>query len=90
MKPWAPFILITLAVVTFILLVVGNDSYSRIAVLKSTLDQQRSRNLELRDETQSLRSELYGLQHDKRALEKEARNQLGMARPDELIYFFED
>jgi cell division protein FtsB len=37
-----------------------------------------------------LREKVYGLKNDDRVLEKTARNELGLARPGELIVFFED
>ena len=38
---------------------------------------------------EDLKSQVYNLQNDPRALEKAARNELGMARPNERIFIFE-
>jgi cell division protein FtsB len=38
---------------------------------------------------QALRREVQGLQSDSRTVEKAARSELGMARPDEVVVIFE-
>jgi len=68
----------------------GDDSFSHLQAMRQSLTQQVQRNADLRDEVGALRREVLGLQSDPRALEKAARNELGMARPNEKIFIFEE
>jgi len=52
------------------------------------MKSQQERNSALQGKVDSLRREVLSLQHDKRALERAARNELGLARPDEKIFIF--
>lgn len=83
------FSLLGLALVTTVLLVVGGSSYPRVAALEATLETQRARNADLAAYVQSLREKVYAVRHDPRGLEKAARNELGLARPDELVVIFD-
>lgn len=83
-------ILLVLAIVATVLSIVGDGSYSDLEFLKQTHAHQERKNQKLREQVTRLQREVNALQHDDRAIEKAARNELGMARPDEVIVFFED
>ena len=67
----------------------GDGSYSRMQTLKRNLSSQQDKNVELKSQVSKLEEEVYGIQNDARVLEKAARNELGLARPDERIIIFE-
>lgn len=68
---------------------VGDGSYSRMQTLKRNLLVQKDKNSELKSQVTNLAEEVYGIQNDARALEKAARNELGLARPGEMVVIFE-
>ena len=85
----APLAILTLAFITLGFLFWGESTYERVTTLKTNLHQQREKNLDLTQKVDKLKSEIYGIKNDPRALEKAARNELGMARPGEVIYLFD-
>jgi cell division protein FtsB len=66
-----------------------DGSLSRMKKLERSVLAQQEKNAELEAHVGSLKSEIKGLQTDERALEKAARNELGLAREKELIFVFE-
>jgi cell division protein FtsB len=82
-------IVLLFALIAATILVVSDDGFARLASLQRSLDNQRRANSRLDSEVQSLRREVHGLQNDPRVIEKAARGELGMARPDELVVVFE-
>lgn len=89
MKGLAPGILLFCALVAALFSLFGDDSYGRMQSLERSLSAQQQKNEELRTHVSDLKRDVYGLQHDDRILEKAARNELGMARPDEMIFIFD-
>jgi len=85
-----PSFLLLLAVTLVLLSVFGGSSYSRFAFLKENLSFARKKNAELSSQVEELGNKVYALKHDPRALEIAARNELGLARPNEMIFIFED
>ncbi len=55
---------------------------------KGVAQQQRTNN-KLQDQVNGLKRQVAGLQNDGRVVEKAARDELGMARSDEVIVIFE-
>ncbi len=78
-----------MALVALGFLFLGENSYERVSELRRGIFLQKQKNAELGDSVYELKREVYGLQNDPRVLEKAARNELGMARPNEQIYIFE-
>jgi cell division protein FtsB len=67
----------------------SDDGFSRLTSLNKSLELQQRANARLEDNVQSLKRQVIGLQNDVRTVEKAARSELGMARPDELVVIFE-
>ena len=67
----------------------GDDSYSRMQSLRRSIENQQSKNSELESKVSKLQSEFTSLRFDDKQLENTARNELGMARPNELIFKFD-
>ena len=78
------------AVIALIALVVGSVFGDR-GILHWMVERERNVNLarqvsELRDENESLRAEIDALRRDPRAVERIAREDLGLARPGEVLF----
>ena len=89
MRKYATIVLLLAALLTAAFTLFGDDSISKMRALARSVELQRSKNAELSDVVRDLRSTVRGLRSDPRALEKAARNELGMARPNERIFVFE-
>ncbi|NDC38219.1 MAG: hypothetical protein EBZ48_09230 [Proteobacteria bacterium] len=90
MRGKGTLLLLVGAIITTLISVFGGDNLSKLHALKGSLAQQRERNEELGGYVASLRREVHGLRSDDRVLEKAARNELGMARQDEIVILFEE
>jgi cell division protein FtsB len=89
MKRLAPILMLGLAILPGVFTFVGEGSYARLLAVKKSLNAQERHNQELGEKIKTLKDRVYGLSHDQRQLEKAARNELGMAKPDELIIVFD-
>jgi cell division protein FtsB len=89
MKQYAAILLILSALSAALISLVGDDSYSKMRSLEKSVELQHEKNLELTQTVQEMRGEVRGLRSDPRAIEKAARNELGLARPDEQVFVFE-
>ena len=67
----------------------SDDGFVRLSSLNRRLEQQHRANAKLADTVQALKREVQGLQGDPRTVEKAARSELGMSRPDEVVVIFE-
>lgn len=67
----------------------SDDGFVRLSSLNRRLEQQQRANVKLSDTVQALKREVQGLQADPRTVEKAARSELGMSRPDEVVVIFE-
>lgn len=89
MKSTGFAIILFCALAAAVLSLFGDNSYARMQGLRHSLGAQHDKNEELREQVGSLRREVRSLQHDDRAIEKAARNELGLARSDEMIFIFD-
>ena len=89
MKSFTPLLVTLLAVFVGLFCIFGDNSYGKLQSLRESLRIQNSKNTELGGVVGDLRREVRSLQTDPRAIEKAARDELGMARPNEMIFFFD-
>ena len=89
MRATAPIVILALALCAAAFSFLSDDGFSRLASLSTSLDQQRRSNDHLEENVEALKRQVLGLQNDPRTVEKAARSELGMARPDELVVIFE-
>ena len=89
MKYKVPVILIVCSLVTAALSFVADDSLAHLSALRRSVEEQRQANEELADTVGTLRREVQGLQRDPRSVERAARSELGMARPNEIVVVFD-
>ncbi|NMC64489.1 MAG: hypothetical protein GYA55_15090 [SAR324 cluster bacterium] len=90
MKPFAPVIVVALAIIVALLSIFGDDSLSKLSQLRDTISNQKEKNVVLSTKVEELKHQVHGLQANDRILEKAARNELGMARPNDMIFLFDD
>ncbi len=83
-----PFGLLVLAIVTVPLRILDHQGLPRYRALKDELRQIESRNERLRREVSDFSREVTALRGDPEAIERIARDELGMARDGELIFQF--
>lgn len=88
-RQYAPVVIMGCTALTVLLSLFGEDSFFRLKSLRYASIRQDQDNLELRTHVEDLRKEVSALKYDPRALEKAARNELGLASDDEEIYVFE-
>ena len=81
-------VLIAFAFAFILLLLFGDGSLKQLEAIKESLRLQQEHNEELAQHVDSLTEETRRLQTDDRFLEKTARDELGLARPDEKIFLF--
>jgi cell division protein FtsB len=82
-------LLVVVAILSFAAIFAG-ESYGRLRELSALLSSQKDSNQRLKDNVTALKQEVFALEHDSRTLEKAARNELVLARPDEMVFIFED
>jgi len=89
-KQLAPFIIFFLAIILVGLIFFGDDSYIRLKAIRAELEQRRSENTTAKKQVDELKKEVANLKKDPRTLEKAARNELGMLRPNEVIFIYKE
>jgi len=89
MRMTTPKILLACALIAAALSFLSDDGFIRLTPLSKGLEQQQRVNAQLEDGIYALKRQVNGLQSDPRAVEKAARSELGMARPDEMVVLFE-
>lgn len=89
MRRSAPFIIMIALLAACVFSILGEDGYRKLVMLRRALAAQVEDNTQSMNELNALKRKVKGLRSDPRALEKSARNELGMARPDEMIFIFD-
>ncbi len=90
LRRYSSQIILAVSVVIALFLFFDLENYSHVDELNSRLEQQRRQNRALEAEVADLKRVVTDLHRDKRLLEKVARDELGMARPDEMIFLFDE
>ena len=85
-----PAVLTVLATATVLLTIFGDESYARLHSFRQSVEHQREINGKMQQQVSALKHDVAGLQNDPRALEKAARNELGMTRSNEILVIFDD
>lgn len=68
--------------------ILESEGLPRYLALRAELQQTRDRNSQLRDEVLQLNEQVGQLRNDPRAIERIARDDLGMLRSDEIVFQF--
>lgn len=85
-----PFALLVMSIISVPLLILGDEGLPRYRQLKDELQETRSRNDQLRREIQDLQHEVRAVRRSPQAVERIARNELGMIRDGEIVFQFPD
>ncbi len=91
MKPTAallPFLLMVMAIMTVPTLVLDEQGLPRYRLLRSELQGLRESNEELIQEIAELKTAVDSLRSDTNYVERIARDELGMVRPEEFVFQF--
>lgn len=83
-----PFALLVLAIVAVPLRILDERGLPRYRVLKSELGEVEEANARLEAEVRALEREVEALRSDPEAIERVARDELGMIREGELVFQF--
>lgn len=83
-----PFGLLIVSIVSVPLGILDEQGLPRYRELKAELAEVERINDRLRREVEQLQREVQDLQHDPAAIERIARDELGMIRADELLFQF--
>lgn len=83
-----PLGLILGSIIAAPVLILGDEGLPRYRRLSYELDDARRANRKLRREIGELREEIQALRTEPEALERIARDELGMIKPDELLFQF--
>ena len=83
-----PLGLILGSIIAAPILILGDEGLPRYRRLSYELQDARSANRKLRKEIGQLREEVHALGTDPEALERIARDELGMIKPDEILFQF--
>ncbi len=91
MKPTTallPFLLMVMAIMTVPTLVLDEQGLPRYRLLHSELQGLRESNEELIQEIAALKTAVDSLRSDTNYVERIARDELGMVRPEEFVFQF--
>ncbi len=83
-----PFGLLIVSIVSVPLGILDDEGLPRYRALKSELAEVERINERLRREVEQLQREVEGLRSDPAAIERIARDELGMIREDEILFQF--
>ena len=80
--------MVSLAVVAVPVLVFAPEGFPRLKALQRELADRRANNEQLRRDVAQLRSDVRRLREDPGAVERIARDELGMVRRNEVVFQF--
>ena len=83
-----PFALLVMAIVAVPLRILDDRGLPRYRVLKAELGEVAEANERLEAEVRALQRQVEGLRSDPEAIERVARDELGMIREGELVFQF--
>jgi cell division protein FtsB len=83
-----PLGLILGSVIAVPIMILGEQGLPRYRQMSYELKDARSANRKLRHEIETLREEIGALRNDPSAIERIARDELGMISPDEVLFQF--
>jgi len=85
---WPPLLLLVGSIVAVPLLVLDPRGLPRYRALRDELFEIERTNERTREEVRRLQAEIAGLESDERAIERIARDELGLVRPGEIVFQF--
>ncbi len=83
-----PIAILTVAATSVPVMILRPEGLARMRSLQRELDQAHEENAQLTREVDGLRAEVQGLRDDPKAVEKIARDELGLIRKSEIVFQF--
>jgi len=83
-----PIGILAIAATSVPVMILRAEGLARMQGLQHELDQAHEENAQLRRDVDSLRADVQGLRDDPRAVEKIARDELGLVRKSEIVFQF--
>jgi len=83
-----PLIILAVAVVGAPALMLSQEGIPRLRTLKAEMQQVEAENAEITESIRQLRAEVERLKRDPRAVERIARDELGLVRNNEVVFQF--
>ena len=83
-----PIAILAVAATSVPVMILRPEGLARMRSLQHELDQVHEENAQLTRDVDGLRAEVQGLRDDPRAVEKIARDELGLVRMSEIVFQF--
>lgn len=83
-----PFGLLVFTIVAVPLLILDDEGMPRYQALRAELDRLRANNAQIQEEVDALQRSTNRLRDDPRAVERIARDELGMVQDGEIVFQF--
>ncbi len=83
-----PIAILTIAATSVPVMILRPDGLTRMRGLQHELEQVHEENAELTRDVDGLRADVQGLRDDPKAVEKIAREELGLVRKSEIVFQF--
>lgn len=90
MKYFTPVLLLFLSIVVLCFAVIGNHGLLQLLQLESELTRFQAADHAFRREIRDLEKKIEEIETGDFSIEKKARDELGLGRPNEVIYLFSD
>ena len=88
MSRFSSTILTLIAIALLFFTVFGNQGLLHLMRVEQELDSLQQKNRKLESEIVELTNRIYGIRTSEEVLEKNAREQLGLSKPGEIVYIF--
>lgn len=88
MRKFTPLLILLLAVVIASFTVIGRHGIFHLATINNEIKLLENKTRELQSEIIEVKNEMYDLEHNPFALEKKARQELGLSKRGEVVYVF--
>lgn len=83
-----PLAVLVIAATSVPVMILRPEGLGRMRNLERELDQVEQENAQMARDVDGLRAEVQGLRDDPKAVEKIARNELGLVRKSEIVFQF--
>ena len=90
MNRLASIVLVLLSVLLFLLSMAGNHGFLHLRELENEVSSLREKDHTLSREIAEVSNQIYGARSSEDVLEQKAREELGLAKPNEIVYIFPD
>ena len=83
-----PLAILLFATIIASFTIIGNHGVSHLISINKEINLLDAKKRSMDSEISEIKNEIYALEHNPLALEKKARQELGLSKPNETIYVF--